>query len=201
MLRSLRMNGFFLVGFGLVGAVSCGDTDGGARADGSGVDAGGGEGDKPLCGLADGNSKGDATTGTVTGKITAEASAKLSAGDLFIAVLPEFNPGESCPGQGMPPKPVANVLARCVDLGDGAYSYTVEGIPPRAAPYYVIPFLDVNGNVDVNDPKNAGPDACDLISMGVTVVVDTAGERVVADEIALGSAEILVAFCRIPGCM
>jgi hypothetical protein len=86
----------------------------------------------------------------------------------------------------MPATPVANYLARCVDLSTD-YAYTIEGVPPNSEEgYLVVAFLDVNKNVDPSDPGSAGPDGCDMIALGADVTVTEAGQMVEADEITLG---------------
>ena len=78
---------------------------------------------------------------------------------------------------------VGNALLEDVDLSAAGASvaYAIDGIPPRAEDYYVIAFLDDNGNVDTSDPSSAGPDRGDLVSLnGVStpkVSLPTAGDH------------------------
>ncbi len=50
--------------------------------------------------------------------------------------------------------------------GAGAsIAYELADITPRAADYYLVAFLDDNGNVDAAHPEQAGPDKGDLVSL------------------------------------
>ncbi len=62
---------------------------------------------------------------------------------------------------------VAESIQESTDFSgdDARYEYTIEGIPPRAEPYFVIAFLDDNGTVDPSTPASAGPDRGDLVSL------------------------------------
>jgi len=62
---------------------------------------------------------------------------------------------------------VAESILEATDFStEGArYEYNIEGIPPRAEPYFVIAFLDDNGTVDTSTPSLAGPDRGDLVSL------------------------------------
>ena len=78
---------------------------------------------------------------------------------------------------------VGNALLPGVDraAAGATVGYVVGDVPPRADAYFVIAFLDDNGNVDQNNPDAAGPDRGDLVSlMGVSaprVTVATAGDH------------------------
>jgi hypothetical protein len=162
-------------------------------AAGCGDDNGDGNGNGDACGADPDNTKGSAETGTVKGVIKAADKDKATAqGDLYLAVIrrSDFDPSSACKG-GTPPA-VANQVIRCVDLTAGSFDYTLEGIPPSTEEYLVLPFLDMNENVDPSDPSTAGPDACDLISVGATVSVKQAGETVNAAEIAVSNEEALL---------
>lgn len=73
-------------------------------------------------------------------------------------------------GFGMP-NPNAMVVARVIvpnaDLSaQGAtINYTLEGVPPRNEPYYIVAFLDDNNSVNAADPSTAAPDKGDLVAL------------------------------------
>ncbi len=78
---------------------------------------------------------------------------------------------------------VGNALLTNVDLAaaGATVAYVVDNVPPRAEDYFLIAFLDDNGNVDQSNPDAAGPDRGDLVSlMGVSapkVTLATPGEH------------------------
>jgi hypothetical protein len=81
----------------------------------------------------------------------------------------------------------AQVVARqrlaAVSLaGNGAsIAYQLTDIAPRSADYYLVAFLDDNGNVDAAHPEQAGPDKGDLVSLdglaAPKVAVTSAGDH------------------------
>ena len=104
--------------------------------------------------------------GSIFGGITRTAMpAAGGVGDLYIALFtsdPVISGGSAMP--------VANARIEGADMRapDVRIPYEVNGIPPRAEPYFVVAFLDDNGTVDPTDPAGAGPDRGDLVSlMGV----------------------------------
>ena len=78
---------------------------------------------------------------------------------------------------------VGNAFLADADLSaDGAtVPYSVEDLPVRAEPYFVIAFMDDNGNVDPSDPESAGPDSGDLLSLrglaSLSVTLAEPGDR------------------------
>ena len=64
-------------------------------------------------------------------------------------------------------KAVGNALVANADLSASGATvpYAIANVPPRADDYYVIAFLDDNGNVDPTNPGAAGPDKGDLVSL------------------------------------
>lgn len=60
---------------------------------------------------------------------------------------------------------VARTVIAVADMRDAAVRvpYTIEGIPPRTAPYFVVAFLDDNGNAMATTPP--GPDRGDLVTL------------------------------------
>jgi hypothetical protein len=170
-----------LVVIASLSATSCGDDSNGDDDEG---DAGG----APSCGPDPLNTMGNATTGTIKGVIKAAQADKAKAsGNLYIAVIKasDFDPTTACSKGGTPTSAVANQVIRCIDLGQQDFAYTIEGVPPSDEDYLVLPFLDVNKNVDANDPSTAGPDACDMISVGTSVKVTEAGATIDAEVIEL----------------
>jgi len=194
----------------LSAAAGCGDSEGGGDEGGDGGGGNGGNnGEMPACGPDAANSKGDATTGSVKGKITVEGMVMpggtfTAKGDLYLAVLPTFSAANGCPGDPKAPQPVAQALVRCVDLTDGkSFEYEIKGVPPRAEPYIVIPFLDVNSNVDASDPTTAGPDTCDLlgnVSPLPEATVAKAGDTAELDLSFAFNGSILAGLCQLPAC-
>ncbi len=60
-------------------------------------------------------------------------------------------------------------------------AYVLDDVPMRPEEYFMIAFLDDNGNVDLSNPDGAGPDRGDLVSLnGVSaprVTVATPGDH------------------------
>lgn len=202
MLGNLEIKKLALAGcmFALLGATACGDS----ASDDSGADGGGGGGNtggNETCGPDPANTKGTAETGSVKGVIKRSDDVKLpTKGDLYLAVMPAFNPIKACPGSAEAPTPVANFLARCVELATGDYAYQIDGVKPGEE-FTVVPFLDINQNVDPSMPSKAGPDTCDLLATGAKITVPKAGDVVEAQAIVLGSAGLLEQVCGLPKCM
>ncbi len=190
----------------LLGAVACGD-DKKDEADGNGngtEDAGNVE-----CGVDPQSTAASASTGSIKGKVSLGDMAKpggtyAAKGDLYLAVMPGFDPSNGCPGDPDAAKPVANMLIRCVDFTGGkTVDFEISGIPPRAEPYVVIPFLDVNENVDPTKPETAGPDTCDLLGSVMPLpeaTIAAAGETADLDLELASDAQILGALCSLPAC-
>ncbi len=190
----------------LLGATACGDDkkdDADANGNGNGNDAG-----KIECGLDSRSSSASAATGIIKGKVTLGAMTMpggnyAAKGDLALAVLPAFEPTKGCPGDPGAPKPVANTLIRCADFTGGkTVEYEIRGVPPRAEPYVIIPFLDVNGN-GIDDESSAGPDTCDLlgsVSPLPEATVAAAGDVVELDLELSTNAAILGVICGLPDC-
>lgn len=185
----------------LLGATACGDD----KKDDSGGEQDAG---KVECGFDSRSTAASASTGIIKGKVTVGAMAKPGGsyeakGDLALAVLPAFDPGSSCPGDPKAPKAVANTLIRCADFTGGkTVEYEIRGVPPRAEPYVIIPFLDVNGN-GIDDEESAGPDTCDLlgsVSPLPEATVAAAGDVVELDLELSSDAAILGAICMLPAC-
>lgn len=190
----------------LTAAAGCGDS-GGSSDDGEGG-AGNGGASSGECGLDPMSTTGDATTGTIKGTITVgdgvmAGGANENKGDIYLAVLPEFDPSNACTGNPKAPKAVAQALIRCGDFTGGkTVSYEVKGVPPRAEPYVVIPFVDVNGNVNADDPATAGPDTCDLLGAvpPPDALVAKAGDVAEVNLTLAGNAGILMQICGLPAC-
>lgn len=87
-------------------------------------------------------------------------------GDIYIGLFDQ----SPLMGFGMV-NPNAMVVARVIvpnsDLSaQGAtISYTLEGVPPRQEPYYIVAFLDDNSSVNAADPSSAAPDKGDLVAL------------------------------------
>jgi hypothetical protein len=62
---------------------------------------------------------------------------------------------------------VGNALIADADLSGSSamVAYSISNVAPRADDYYVIAFLDDNGDVDPTNPNAAGPDKGDLVSL------------------------------------
>lgn len=182
-----------LVVLAVLGAASCGDDSG--SDDGNSNGDGNTGANEPMCGADPDNTPGSAATGTIKGVIKAADADKAKAkGDLYLAVIKasDFDPTTACSKDGAPTSAVANQLIRCVDLGAQDFAYTIEGVPPSEDEYLVLPFLDVNKNVDANDPSTAGPDACDMISIGTRVKVSEAGANTDAALVEIADAGLLL---------
>lgn len=101
--------------------------------------------------------------GAIAGRVTRTAMpAAGGRGHLYIAVF-DRDPVTDRMGA----RAVARTRIENVDMSSpsASVSYRVEGIPPRAMPYYVTAFLDDNGTVDERDPERAGPDRGDLVAL------------------------------------
>ncbi len=176
------------VALALALAAGCGDHATEATADGA---TGGGGGDE-ACGRDAMSSAPRPGASAITGRVqVTEPDRPAAMGDLYIAVIEasRFSTDSACNADAAPTEAVASTLVRCVDLGAGAFSYRVEGVSVNAdEDYLVVAFLDVNGNVDPASPASAGPDACDLIALGVPVRVSEGDQTYAADDITLGAA-------------
>lgn len=104
-----------------------------------------------------------APTATLSGDVVRTTEPKAGGvGNLFIAVF------ESDPVVSMrTAAPVGQALVSDADMSadDAAIAYEVVGIPVRPEPYFIVAFLDDNGNATVDDPAAAGPDRGDLVSL------------------------------------
>lgn len=205
MLGNLRMKKTALV-LALLGAAACGDSDD-KKDDANGNGSGNEDAGEAACGPDPMNTAASASTGSIKGKVLLGDMVKpggtyAAKGDLYVAVLPVFDVSNACPGDPEAPVAVANALIRCVDFTKGAVEFEVNGIPPRAEPYVVIPFVDVNGNVDPSKPETAGPDTCDLLGAvpPPEATVTAAGDVAMVD-LTLGSdAAILSSICMLSAC-
>lgn len=104
---------------------------------------------------------GEPTTVTLTGTISRSTNPSRGGdaiGDVFIALF------DNEPILDRDQMPVAFLIVEGVDLSDGITTapYRLEGITPRAEPYWISAFLDDNGNASVDD---AGPDRGDLVML------------------------------------
>ena len=102
------------------------------------------------------------STATLSGVVTRSAEIQGDGiGDVYVALF-ETNPVVL--GEGPEPVLVARARLEDQDLNadDCVVSYTLEGIPPRAEPYFVITFFDDNDTIDEDAP---GPDKGDLMSL------------------------------------
>ncbi|GAB5543086.1 MAG: hypothetical protein RLO52_26805 [Sandaracinaceae bacterium] len=80
---------------------------------------------------------------------------------------------------------VGRVIVEDADMSsaDAAIPYAIDGIPPRAEPYFVSGFLDDNMNAGT-DPETAGPDRGDLVTLegfGSPTVTVSSAETVAYD--------------------
>jgi len=153
--------------------VGC-SSDGSPDPDPGTVDAaGGGTGD----GGGGGGDAAPGATGRRTGVISRSAAPQGDAvGNVYVALFDRDPIANMDTAQV-----VGNALIADVNLSAAGASvtYAVEDVPPRAEDYFLIAFLDDNGNVDQSNPAAAGPDRGDLVSLaGVSapkVTVATAG--------------------------
>ena len=152
--------------FALVCLSGCGD-DRRTPVDGGGTDAGSPADFGSPIDLGDGAPDASADLGTsgpvarLTGVVTRSTGPQAGGvGGLYIGVFTE---------DPVVARDTAVQVARTVipvtDMRDAAarVPYTVEGIPPRAAPYFVVAFLDDNGNAMSTTPP--GPDRGDLVTL------------------------------------
>jgi hypothetical protein len=108
---------------------------------------------------------GDQTGGTLLGVVTREASTQPEedgVGNMYIAVFGE-DPIVNQDTDSL----VGFQLIEDADVSadTAEVPYRVEGIPPRAEPYYVTAFLDDDNTADTSDPSAAGPDSGDLVAV------------------------------------
>ena len=121
------------------------------------------------------------TNATLSGDVFRSVpAAEDGVGDLYVAVFDADPVWASDTAQV-----VGRQLITGADLSaDGAaIAYRIEDIPPRGSAYYVLGFLDDNGNVD---PSGPAPDKGDLITFdlntfGAPQVLITSGGEVVKD--------------------
>ena len=105
---------------------------------------------------------GSEATGGLAGDVTRSAMPRAGGvGDLYIAVFdrdPVLNRDSAVV--------IGRVIVEDADMAasDASIPYAVDGIPPRAEPYFVSAFLDDNMNAGT-DPGTAGPDRGDLVSL------------------------------------
>lgn len=124
---------------------------------------------------------GDSTNASIDAPVAIDAPASAATGTLSGSVSRTATPSSTGDARGpvyvalFDRDPVANmssavVVARVrienVDLsGSGAtVAYSLTAIPPRAADYFIVAFLDDNANVDPTG-TSAGPDKGDLVSL------------------------------------
>lgn len=62
---------------------------------------------------------------------------------------------------------IARALLESADLSapGASVAYSLMDVPARAEDYFLVAFLDDNGNVDPASPDDAGPDRGDLVSL------------------------------------
>ena len=100
--------------------------------------------------------------GVLVGQVTRSAAPKNGGiGPVFIALF-EKNP-ITASTSGSDPGLVAFQRIENVDFNPAntMVPYRLEGIPPRAEPYFVTAFLDDNMSADTSMPASAGPDRDD----------------------------------------
>lgn len=119
--------------------------------------------------------------GVLVGQITRSTNPRNGGvGPVFIALF-ENNPITASTSGGDPGL-VAFQRIENVDFNpEGTMvAYRLEGIPPRAEPYFITAFLDDNMSADTSMPETAGPDRDDLVSLdGIgspKVTIDMVGE-------------------------
>jgi hypothetical protein len=100
---------------------------------------------------------------TVAGSIRRSAQPMGDArGNIYVALFDED------PVTNMDTaKVVARALLEAADLSaqGASVAYTLTDVPTRSADYFLVAFLDDNGNVDPATPDAAGPDKGDLVSL------------------------------------
>jgi len=145
-----------------------------------------------------------AGTGTVQGKVKwsgspAVPAGRAAAGDLYIAVVETF--AAACPDRDAPPvAPAAQTLLRCADFGAGGeIDYAVHGVPVGTE-LYVVPFLDVDRNVDLDDPVTAGPNGCDLAGTGAKFTIASTDVPADVDVDLIVDGAFLGDLCGYPDC-
>lgn len=147
------------------------------------------------------NTPADPGLGSISGEVKAGAMPGGSfeaTGDLYLVVASKFDI-TSCPGDTDAPLPVALTVIHCADLRGGAsVPFTIEGVPPRADAYTVIPYLDVN----VGATAGAGSlDTCDILALPASVKVEAATAVTLPTPIELGlSGSALQGQCMLPAC-
>ena len=118
--------------------------------------------------------------GTMFGQITRSGSPRSGGiGHIYVALF-DADPVRARDSANL----IVNVRIENADMSSSSASipYELAGIPTRAAPYYVVAFLDDNGTVSATEADAAGPDRGDLISLdgfsSPTVLVnDTARQQ------------------------
>ncbi len=143
------------------------DVDSGVNVDGGGGGGGGGP-----------DATNPSSNARLVGTLTRSAAPQGDAvGNVYVALF-DRDPVANM----MTAQLVANALVQNANLAapGASAAYVLEGVPPRAEKYYLIAFLDDNGNVDMSNPGAAGPDRGDLVSLeglsAPTVTVPTAAE-------------------------
>lgn len=152
-------------GDGQSGGSESGGDDGGSAESGADETSGGGDDGSATSGSDDGapqDDSGDGGTGaqgSLTGSVTRTADpVNGGVGDLYVAVFDES------PLVNMEAALVGQALIEDVDMtaADAVATYSIEGIPARPEPYFVVAFLDDNGTASTDAP---GPDMGDLVSL------------------------------------
>ena len=127
---------------------------------------------------ADDDDSGDdddsaAATASLSGVVTRSAAcAEDCVAILRISIL-DTNPATT------DPTPLWGLDLPDVDLSadDASVPFLIEGITPRAEPYYVSALFDDNGNADPDNPDADSGDLVVVEGFGVpTVVMDSAAE-------------------------
>jgi hypothetical protein len=100
---------------------------------------------------------------TVTGQIRRSAQPMGDArGHIYVALF-DRDPVTNMETAQV----VARALLENADLSAPAatVAYSLLSVPARAEDYFLVAFLDDNGNVDATKPDDAGPDRGDLVSL------------------------------------
>lgn len=147
------------------------------------------------------NTKPGPGLGSISGTVVVNAGVMPGAtypakGDLYLIASSEFDVS-SCPGDKGAALPTAFAVIHCADLTKGAaVPFTIEGVPVRDKPWFIVPVLDVQSK-----PGPMSLDSCDLLSLPTQVVVDAAKEVKLSTPIGLAlSGSLLISSCGLASC-
>lgn len=102
-------------------------------------------------------------TAKVAGTITRSAAPMGDAvGDVYVALFDRDPVTQMSQAQLVAR---ARIAGANLAAANATVPYELPDIPPRAETYYLVAFLDDNGNVDMAHPEKAGPDKGDLVSL------------------------------------